>query len=275
MTSKYSMFIPKSYDEIYHNTKIKKYPDGLAKITVASRNIFREPGWELTDTRTFSAAKIPKPQCKDNESRADSKKRAKDSVFDILSLNRERFKFFVTLTFDPDKVNSKSPKEVIKVLRHFLKNMTCRKGLSYLLVPELHRDGKIHIHGFVNDCMELVDSNTRKVKGYDKPLKLETLKRKGIQPQDCKVIYNLPQWKHGFSTVEEISGSNEQVFGYVTKYITKDLSKIFGNFYYAGGIDMRKVPCEYTDTDYESFECDREIYSPEAKTSFKYLKIYN
>ena len=43
-----TVIIPTSMSEIMHNTKIKKYPDGLEKITVASRDIFREKGWEET-----------------------------------------------------------------------------------------------------------------------------------------------------------------------------------------------------------------------------------
>lgn len=268
-----AVIMPKSVQEIMHNTKVKNYPDGISKITVASRKVFRESGWELNTV--FSPAKNPKPQSRDGETRADSQKRSKDKIYDIIAMNRDSFKYFVTLTFDPDKINSRSAKEVIKVMRSFLKNMVSRNGLSYIFIPELHKDGKIHLHGIVNDCLKLVDSGTRKAEGYDKPLKLETLKRKGIPLEDCKMVYNLPQWKYGYSTAEEISGNADMIFGYITKYITKDLSKIFGNFYYAGGNLVRNVPFELGDTDYNSFECDSEIYCEAAKTGFKYLKIQN
>ncbi|MBD5146953.1 MAG: hypothetical protein HDT21_13760 [Ruminococcus sp.] len=268
-----TVLMPKSALDIMHNTKVKNYPDGISKITVASRKVFRESGWELNTS--FSPAKIPKPQSKDSETRADSQKRAKDKIFDIIAMNRDSFKYFVTLTFDPDIIDSRSEKEVIKVMRSFLKNMVSRNGLSYIFIPELHKDGKIHLHGITNDRIKLADSGTRKAEGYDKPLKLETLKRKGIRPEDCKTVYNLPQWKYGFSTAEEIYGNTDMIFGYITKYITKDLSKIFGNFYYAGGNLIRSVPFELGDTDYNSFECDREVYCEPAKTGFKYLKIQN
>lgn len=261
--------------EIMHNTKIKKYPDGLEKITVASRDIFREKGWEETSNIFYPRVKIPKPQSKDSETRCDSQRRAKDSIYDIIAMNRESFTYFVTLTFDPEMIDSKSPKDVKKAVQRFLKNRVNRDGLKYLLIPELHKDGKIHLHGVTNDVLKLVDSGTRKVDGYEKPMKIETLKRKGIPVSECKVIYNLPQWKYGFSTVEQISGSTDMIFGYITKYITKDLSKIFGNFYLAGGELTRKVPYELTDVDYATFECDKEVYCEPAKTSFKYLKLQN
>lgn len=266
--------MPKSAQSIMHNTKVKNYPDGISKITVASRKIFIERGWELNQ-KEFTAAKIPKPQSKNSETRNDSQKRSKDKIYDIIAMNRDSFKYFVTLTFDPDKIDSRSAQDVIRVMRSFLKNMVSRNSLSYIFIPELHKDGKIHLHGITNDCLKLADSGTRKAEGYDKPLKLETLKRKGIRPEDCKTVYNLPQWKYGFSTAEEISGNTDMIFGYVTKYITKDLSKIFGNFYYAGGELVRNVPFELGDTDYDSFECDFETYCEPAKTGFKYLKIQN
>ena len=269
-----TVIMPRSINDIMHNTKVKNYPDGLTKITVASRNVFKERGWEMHGD-LFSAAKIPKPQCKDNEVRADSQKRAKDSIFDIIAMNRDSFKYFVTLTFNPENVNSYSAKEVKKTVQRFLKNKVSRDGLVYLFIPEPHKDGKIHLHGLTNESLQFVDSGTRKAQGYEKPLKIETLKRKGIPLNECKVIYNLPQWKYGYSTAEEVSGNTDMIFGYITKYITKDLSKIFGNFYLAGGELVRKVPYELTDTDYESFEADKEVYCEPAKTSFKYLKLQN
>lgn len=270
-----TVIIPKSMRQIMHNTKIKKYPDGIAKFTVASRDIFRENGWEETSNIYYPRVKMPKPQNKDTETRCDSQKRAIDSIYDIIAMNRDCFTHFVTLTFNPEKIDSKSPKEVKKAVQRFLKNKVTRDGLKYLFVPELHKDGKIHLHGITNNALKLVDSGTRKADGYEKPMKIETLKRKGIPISDCKVVYNIPQWEYGFSMVEQISGSTDMIFGYITKYITKDLSKIFGNFYLAGGELIRKVPYELTDVDYATFECDKEVYCEPAKTSFKYLKLQN
>lgn len=269
--------MPKTSQYIMHNTKMKNYPDGMTKITVASRPVFVEKGWDVSERteRRFAPAVIPKPQSRDGETRSDSMKRSKDKIFDIIAMNRDSFKYFVTLTFDPKKVDSRTPKEVKKIVEQFLKNKVNRHGLEYILIPEYHKDGKIHLHGIVNDSLKIIDSGTRKAEGYDKPLKIETLKRKGIRPEECKTVYNLPQWKYGHSTAEEISGNADMIFGYITKYITKDLSKIFGNFYLAGGNIERNVPFELGDTDYDSFECDREVYCEPAKTGFKYLRVQN
>lgn len=261
--------LKKTHDEIFHNTKIKQYPQGFCKITTASRKIFKENGWELTCQNKVD--KIPKPQDVNPVTRSDSRHRSLTSVYDIICMNEKDFKYFVTLTIDPDKVNSKGPQEVIPLLRSFLKNMTSRYGLKYLLVPEHHKSGAIHLHGLFSDNIDLVDSDTRKAKGYEKPMKIETLKRKGINVDECQIVYNLPQWKHGWSTAYEIYGDVNGVSAYVTKYITKDLAKIFGNFYYAGGNIERNVPQVLTDTDYQTAEYDNEVVVPEAHLSLKYL----
>lgn len=261
--------LSKSYDEIFHNTKIKKYPQGFCKITTANRKIFKEAGWELADKK--KAEFVPKPQDANPVTRSDSRHRSLTSVYDIICMNESSFKYFVTLTIDPDKVNSKDPREVIPLLRSFLKNMTARYGLKYILIPEYQKSGGIHMHGLFSDNIELVDSGTRLAKGYEKPMKIETLKRKGINVDECQMVYNLPQWKHGWSTACEMYGDTNKVIKYITKYITKDLAKIFGNFYYAGGNITREVPKELTDTDYQTAEYDREYEIPEAFLKLKYL----
>ncbi len=261
--------IRKSYDEIFHNVKIKQYPQGFCKITTASRKIFKEDGLELQDG--YNREFIPKPQDKNALTRNDSRRRSLTSVYDIICMNEKEFKYFVTLTIDPDKVNSKDPQKVIPLLRSFLKNMTSRYGLKYVLIPEHHKSGAIHLHGLVNDSLILTDSGTRKAKGYAKPLKIETLKRKGVPIDECQIVYNIPQWKYGFSTAYEIYGDVNGVSAYVTKYITKDLSKIFGHFYYAGGKIKRDVPKTLTDNDYETADFDNEVVVPQAYLSLKYL----
>lgn len=262
--------IAKTYDEIFHNTKVKQYPQGFCKITTASRKIFKEDGWEMRKdpNREF----VSKPQDKNAVTRADSRRRSKTKVEDIICMNADDFKYFVTLTISPDKVDSKDPKAILPLLHSFLNNMRSRHGLKYLLIPEYHKSGAIHFHGLFNDSITVIDSFTRKAKGYSKPLKIETLKRKGVNIDDCQVVYNLPQWKHGFSTACEIYGDVNGVSAYVTKYITKDLSKIFGNFYFAGGNIVRNVPQYLTDTDYGTADFDREINIPEARLSLKYLR---
>lgn len=163
-------FVPEC--AIMHNTKIKEYPDGDLKITVASKPIFKEKGFELiTDDEKSS-----KPKNMDNPSRDDSIKRAKDRVYDIIRMND--FDYFVTLTFNGAKINRSCTDEISDKFKNFLSNLVQRNGIKYLFIAEYHKKyNAIHFHGFIKGNIQLVDSGTVDAKGFDKPIKIETAKR--------------------------------------------------------------------------------------------------
>ncbi len=185
----------------------------------------------------------------ENDTRADSIKRAKETVFDIAQLNN--FDYFVTWTLDKEKINRYDPKDVSKRLRKFLNNMQNRNELKYLIIPEYHKDGAIHMHGLISGNIKLIDSSKK--------------------TKDGKTIYNMPQWKYGFSTAIELTGCKEAVSRYITKYISKDFKKIFGSFYYAGGTGLnRHPPIKLYDTDYFSVN-EKEYSIPVVNLGFKYL----
>ncbi len=191
------------------------------------------------------------------EKEKENRKRAVRRIEDIIKLNTE-LSNFVTLTFDPEIVESSDPKEVYKVFEQWLKNAVSRKGLKYVFVPEYHKkDGKIHFHGIVNDVLSCVDSGTRKVNGFYKPVRISKIDRwissARIAPEDVReIVYNLPDWKYGFSTSMKIEKSQGNVLNYITKYITKDAqgnNKIFGKRYWTSRnlevypvIELENVP---------------------------------
>ena len=252
---------------IFHNTKIKEYPDGAYKITVASKPVFKEKGFELSEDKP----KLSKPKNLDGVSRDDSVLRAKNRVYDIIRMND--FSCFVTLTFSGEKTERSSVPQTFEKVTNFLANQVQRSNLKYVLIPEYHKKNKaIHLHGFFCGNIKLLDSGTVKAEGYDKPIKKETARRKGIDLEKCQAVYNLPQWKWGFSTAIKTNGNNAALSKYITKYITKDVQKIFGNFYLAGGKGLiRDVPFSLSDTDFSQFQGDSEVYCPVTDTSFKYL----
>lgn len=47
--------------------------------------------------------------------------------------------------------------------------MSGATGLAYVLVPERHKDGAIHLHGFINESLPLSDSGTMKLPGAKRP----------------------------------------------------------------------------------------------------------
>ena len=242
-------YAPKIITDITFNAKEKIYPNGYRHITAASRSIFREPGWEPIGKSIDD--KMPKPQNKDTEVRDDSVRRAKTKIFDIAMLND--FDYFFTGTLDSSVIERDNPEAVSKAIKTFFKNMVCRYDVSYLLVPEYHKDGKnIHVHGFIKGNLSLVDS--------------------GKRTKDGKIIYNWLDWKFGFTTVIPLTGDKLHAAKYITKYISKDFKKIFGNFYYAGGPIVRKPQIRYYDIDFDSIDA-KEYMAPNANVVFKYLSI--
>lgn len=254
---------------IYHNVKEKQYPNGLRKITVASRDVYKEKGWEASE-KSEDFEKVPKPKNMKNGTRTDSLKRAKQKVFDIAVMNH--FDYFITLTLNAEKINRYSVSDVMKKLKVFLRNSVTRYGLKYLLVAEHHKDGAIHMHGLVSGNMKFENSGTFQAPGFNKPVKLETLLSNNIPLEKCHKVYNMPQWTWGYSTAIQTYGDVVNCAKYITKYITKDVQKIFGNFYYAGGNIIRDVPYSLYDVDYESINCEKEYYCEPIATHFKFFE---
>ena len=214
---------------------------------------------------------MSKPKDLTNETRSDSLHRTIEQIYDIILCNG--FEYFVTLTFDPKKVNSKDPKEVYRKAHATLSNLVQRADVSYILIPELHKSGAIHFHGFVKGNLKLNDSGTVKVNGHKSPIKIETAKHYHITPEECKTVYNLPQWSWGYTTAEKIPADEYIATSkYVTKYVTKDVQKIFGSAYLSGGVGLvRKAPFTLADMDYNELEADFESYCAYTDTSYKYF----
>ncbi len=237
----------KTKDEIYHNAKIKVYPNGKSKISVCSKAVYKEEGYEMINP---IIKETPLKYNTDNPTEYRNLKRAKDKIFDIAFMNN--FQYFATLTLDGSKVDSRTDVKYLREkLTNFLDNLVKRYDVKYLLLPEYHKDGAIHFHGLFSGNLKLVES--------------------GFYTSDHRIIYNWSQWKYGFSTVIPIVGNNEHLSKYITKYITKDCQKIFGKFYFAGGKNLiRDVPFYLADVDYDEID-EKEYTVSDVGISFKYL----
>lgn len=134
----------------------------------------------------------------------------------------------------------------------WLQNLVARNGFQYVFCPEYHADGEaIHFHGLCSGDLSLEDSGTVYCKGFDKPVSVEKALRIGLSGE---TVYNLKNWKYGFSTVLKLDGQKERTAVYLTKYIVKDNDKIIGRYYYSGGKRLnRQVPTEYRNYPYSEF----------------------
>lgn len=132
--------------------------------------------------------------------------RTKKRVYDYVRSNK--WEWFLTLTFAPDKVNRYDYLEVSEKLHYWFSNMKKKcPDMKYLVVPEQHKDGAFHFHGlFANvDGLRFVDSGKKDKQG--------------------RVIFNVGKYRLGFTTATRIEHTGK-ASSYLMKYITKELCSV-------------------------------------------------
>lgn len=249
------------------NCRVKRYPDGSAEVIASSTAFgggdrvaeprrydggadpreawFREP---IDPEESYAALERFAIQTEDTweeeqrqrtaAARARAQRRARVAVRDLGLCND--WSYFVTLTLDKRRVNRYDPAEVLRKLNRWLDNNVRRKGLAYVLVPEHHKDGAIHFHGFFNAALVAVDSGHRDQGGH--------------------TVYNLPEWGWGYSTAIRLYGDKAAAVGYCCKYIAKQQDKIGGRWYYSGGC-LQRPEVEWCDVDFDAL-CASEGAEP-------------
>ena len=175
------------------------------------------------------------------ENAVRSMNRSKNNLMDILKSND--FNFFVTLTFDKNKIDRLNDKETRKAFAKFIKDLRRDfNNMIYVAVPEYHKKGGLHFHLLVGKVtageLGLEDSG------------------KSVKNGRCKgqTIFNVTKWQSGFSTATKVLDTNAVKY-YLSKYLTKGKvdPRFFGKkrFYVSQNIERPQVekfafPC--TDT---------------------------
>lgn len=145
----------------------------------------------------------------DNEER--SVRRSRTTVKDYVKTNSE-LKYFVTYTLASDKINRYDEEEIYKKIRNWLSDRVKLKGLKYILVPEKHKDGAWHFHGFTNEPLE---------------------------------------WKYGFYKIVEVDREEiNRVINYTISYVRKDMEK-FNNRRYLHSRNLSKPGKIYSNVDFD------------------------
>ena len=188
-----------------YNVRTYNYLDGQ-QIRVYKNMIVKHPEDWVAPIKKQDEKKTTKTQgVKDEErSNKNSQNRTIQKIYEITRSNM--WEYFITLTFDPKKVDSFDYADVTAKLNDWLANVKRRYApdLRYIVVPELHKSGRYHFHGMIANCgnMEFVDSG--KVTASGDP------------------IYNIGNYNLGFTTATKVK-DNQKVSAYITKYITKEL----------------------------------------------------
>lgn len=140
--------------------------------------------------------------------------RARTTVQDLILCND--FQYFCTFTVSPEKYDRYDLKTIYKAFAKFIQNYNrlCDTKVSYIIIPEHHKNGAWHFHGVMS----------------------------GIRQKDLTINQNgYLDWtsyskRFGYMSLSPIR-SLEKVSSYIQKYITKDLSntvtQLGGHTFYA------------------------------------------
>lgn len=239
-----------SEHDLKNNAIVYSYPGGEVDIICFSDRWLVGPGWEEVGGGAAERTKREKGKKSEGEDRLRSMRRARANLRRLALAND--FQYFVTLTLDQEKVDRYDGAAIVKRLNQWCDNMVRRHGLRYVLVPERHKDGAFHFHGFfAGEGLKVVDSGTITMSGWKHPRRpASEAQRAEWLAQGGRVVYNLPQWKLGFTTALELYGEYGSAVGYVCKYIGKqDAERPLGRWYYSGG-NLMEPQKEYAVMDY-------------------------
>lgn len=191
---------------------IKDY--GLKKKLTLHR-VLRRKGFEVKQLRR-------KRGTANDEKLEENIIRTKSKIFELAYCNP--WKYFITLTINKKKYNRFDLKKYQKDLMQWIRDYNKKHSINikYLLIPEMHKDGAWHLHGFI---MGLPSEHlTKNEHGY-----LDWLAYKK---------------KFGYCSIDKIR-NHDAVSKYVTKYISKNLSdcvkELNANMYYCSqGLNRAK-----------------------------------
>lgn len=157
----------------------------------------------------------PKGSAGNDEKLENNISRTKSRIIELGKCNE--WDLFVTLTLNPKKYNRKDLGKFIKDLAQLIRDE--RKNgydIEYLLIPERHKDGCWHMHGFIHGLP------IEKLHEFSLS---EHLPKKIIDKlKSGKRVFTWEKYaaKFGYSDIELIQNKNA-ASAYISKYITKDL----------------------------------------------------
>lgn len=183
-------------------------------------------------------------------------------------LNMNDFDWFLTLTFDKDKIDRTNDFLVFECYKKYIKNLIRRfPNLRYVCFPERHKDEEqcFHFHllvaGITAKQMGLVNSGkvccswATKKNGIASKEYYDKTQAKYVHTiTDGEPIYNATSFIYGYTTVSRIC-DRERCNFYVQKYIKKDLGSTEAykkRFYYSSNLDVPEIVTQQIGADFLS-----------------------
>lgn len=147
-----------------------------------------------------------------------SLKRTRKKVFEYAGSNT--WDYFCTFTFDKKQVDRFDFDDCVRKLSKWLNNLRrSSPGLSYLVVPERHKNGAWHFHGLFSGFS---DSDVLDTGKYVIKRRNDSVVGRARFERTSDKIYKIGRYKLGWMTATKIKDM-ARVTGYITKYITKDM----------------------------------------------------
>lgn len=237
--------------------------------------------WRIYHRPIKSPSKLPVPPVRVSNPFDDHKGREVDDFNDLhvneVSLKRTKSKiymyarsnvwdWFVTFTFAPDKVDRYDYDACTKKLSKWLNNLrSMNRGLSYVVVPERHKDGAWHFHGLFSglDEKEIVWTGKYVIKKIVRSGSRARYVRTGDK------IYRFGHYRFGWMTATAVKDT-ERATSYITKYVTKDmLDGLYGRKRYWVSRNLL-LPHEEV---FMMDDVDRFILSSDLEEDCKFSKV--
>ena len=223
-----------------YNTVKKIFTNGTEKIKKTSFSNFKGMSRGSIHNGTSTAELL-------EEKTKKYLKTVKTNIID-LAFNYSAWQYFITLTFDFRKVGEYSHEKAIDMLKKWINNQKHQNpDMTYLLVPEFHKSGRLHFHGLIANVPKWVFIEARTPKG-------RLIKENGLQ------IYNLKNYNLGFTTISLIQ-SQEKVSNYISKYATKELITLKNKkrYWYSRNLEKPRLEYSYLDTNLKDYLKDSNI----------------
>lgn len=191
----------------------------------------------------------------------------KTNIIDLAYNNQEKFEYFITLTFSDKEIGEKySHENCIKLLSKWINNQKHQNPkMSYILVPEFHKSGRLHFHGLVGNV-----PNWKFSKG------INAKTGKPIRINGC-YIYNLDNYKLGYTTISKIK-DKEKVTNYISKYATKELITLKSKkrYWYSRNLEKPKIDYDYIEINLKDYLKEKDVkYYDVFQTDNREIEIGN
>ena len=162
--------------------------------------------------------------------------------------------YFVTLTFDIEKVDRDNDDIVKDVWSKWLKKVKVKNpDIKVLLVPERHCKGQLHFHGF----MANIDITLEQA-FYPDNYKIVKLRGQPIKSKCGDFVFNIKEWDYGYSTccILPPDTNKRKVVNYCLKYLNKSNNIGYNKkrYYRTHNLMFKDKYYKYLDIDFNNVE---------------------